>query len=57
MEASIDVQPSWNKLLDLPFDKLQKAVIVPKKTSDRASCGRLLLYNPAFDKIVSKNEV
>ncbi|KAE8720288.1 Eukaryotic translation initiation factor 3 subunit D [Hibiscus syriacus] len=55
-KSSVDIQPEWNMLEQIPFSTFSKLSFSVADPEDLLFCGALEYYNRAFDRITPKNE-
>ncbi|EXB30288.1 Eukaryotic translation initiation factor 3 subunit D [Morus notabilis] len=55
-KSSVDIQPEWNMLDQIPFSTFSKLSFSVPEPEDLLLCGGLEFYDRAFDRITPKNE-
>ncbi|KAL0006668.1 hypothetical protein SO802_008170 [Lithocarpus litseifolius] len=56
LKSSVDIQPEWNMLDQIPFSTFSKLSFSVPKPEDLLLCGALEFYDRSFDRITPKNE-
>ena len=56
LKSSIDIQPEWNMLDQIPFSTFSKLSFSVPEPEDLLLCGALEFYDRSFDRITPKNE-
>uniref|UniRef100_A0A2P2LB00 Eukaryotic translation initiation factor 3 subunit D n=1 Tax=Rhizophora mucronata TaxID=61149 RepID=A0A2P2LB00_RHIMU len=54
--SSVDIQPEWNMLDQIPFSTFSKLSFTAPEPEDLLLCGALEFYDRSFDRITPKNE-
>ncbi|XP_010434247.1 PREDICTED: eukaryotic translation initiation factor 3 subunit D-like [Camelina sativa] len=55
-KSSVDIQPEWNMLDQIPFSTFSKLSFTVQEPEDLLLCGGLEYYNRVNDRITPKNE-
>ncbi|KAA3478927.1 eukaryotic translation initiation factor 3 subunit D-like [Gossypium australe] len=55
-KSSVDIQPEWNMLDQIPFSTFSKLSFSVPEPEDLLICGALEYYDRSFDRITPKNE-
>ncbi|KAK8485315.1 hypothetical protein V6N12_000286 [Hibiscus sabdariffa] len=55
-KSSVDIQPEWNMLDQIPFSTFSKLSFTVPEPEDLLLCGALEYYDRSFDRITPKNE-
>ncbi|KAL4333575.1 hypothetical protein GQ457_07G029070 [Hibiscus cannabinus] len=55
-KSSVDIQPEWNMLEQIPFSTFSKVSFSVADPDDLLLCGALEYYDRSFDRITPKNE-
>ncbi|GAV66692.1 eIF-3_zeta domain-containing protein, partial [Cephalotus follicularis] len=55
-KSSVDIQPEWNMLDQIPFASFSKLSFSVPEPEDLLLCGALEFYDRAYDRITPKNE-
>lgn len=55
-KSSVDIQPEWNMLDQIPFSTFSKLSFAAPEPEDLLVCGALEFYDRSFDRIAPKNE-
>ncbi|KAK8575236.1 hypothetical protein V6N13_033521 [Hibiscus sabdariffa] len=55
-KSSVDIQPEWNMLDQIPFSTFSKLSFNVPEPEDLLLCGALEYYDRSFDRITPKNE-
>ncbi|XVF25791.1 hypothetical protein REPUB_Repub13aG0243900 [Reevesia pubescens] len=55
-KSSVDIQPEWNMLDQIPFSTFSKLSFSVPEPEDLLLCGALEYYDRSFDRITPKNE-
>ncbi|CAN1129594.1 Eukaryotic translation initiation factor 3 subunit D [Linum perenne] len=55
-KSSVDIQPEWNMLDQIPFSTFSKLAFAAPEPEDLLMCGGLEFYDRAYDRITPKNE-
>ncbi|PON61404.1 Eukaryotic translation initiation factor 3 subunit D [Trema orientale] len=55
-KSSVDIQPEWNMLDQIPFSTFSKLSFSVPEPEDLLLCGGLEFYDRTFDRITPKNE-
>ncbi|OMO76442.1 Eukaryotic translation initiation factor 3, subunit 7 [Corchorus capsularis] len=55
-KSSVDIQPEWNMLEQIPFSTFSKVSFTVPEPEDLLLCGALEYYDRSFDRITPKNE-
>ncbi|MBA0663436.1 hypothetical protein Goklo_003555 [Gossypium klotzschianum] len=55
-KSSVDIQPEWNMLDQIPFSTFSKLSFSVPEPEDLLICGSLEYYDRSFDRITPKNE-
>lgn len=55
-KSSVDIQPEWNMLDQIPFSTFSKLSFTIPEPEDLLLCGGLEFYNRSCDRITPKNE-
>ncbi|XVF40479.1 hypothetical protein PTKIN_Ptkin01aG0116900 [Pterospermum kingtungense] len=55
-KSSVDIQPEWNMLDQIPFSTFSKLSFTVPEPDDLLLCGALEYYDRSFDRITPKNE-
>ncbi|MBA0694473.1 hypothetical protein Goari_004760 [Gossypium aridum] len=55
-KSSVDIQPEWNMLDQIPFSTFSKLSFSVPEPEDILLCGALEYYDRSFDRITPKNE-
>ncbi|MBA0595164.1 eukaryotic translation initiation factor 3 subunit D [Gossypium raimondii] len=55
-KSSVDIQPEWNMLEQIPFSTFTKLSFSVSDPEDLLLCGALEYYDRSFDRITPKNE-
>ncbi|XP_021902105.1 eukaryotic translation initiation factor 3 subunit D-like [Carica papaya] len=55
-KSSVDIQPEWNMLDQIPFSTFSKLSFAVPEPEDLLLCGALEYYDRAYDRITPKNE-
>ncbi|KAK8618430.1 hypothetical protein V6N13_132422 [Hibiscus sabdariffa] len=55
-KSSVDIQPEWNMLDQIPFSTFSKLSFSVPEPEDLLICGNLEYYDRSFDRITPKNE-
>ncbi|KAJ0252610.1 Eukaryotic translation initiation factor 3 subunit 7 [Hirschfeldia incana] len=55
-KSSVDIQPEWNMLEQIPFSSFSKLSFTVQEPEDLLLCGGLESYDRSFDRITPKNE-
>ncbi|KAK4259817.1 hypothetical protein QN277_006110 [Acacia crassicarpa] len=55
-KSSVDIQPEWNMLDQIPFSTFSKLSFAVPEPEDLLLCGGLEYYDRSFDRITPKNE-
>ncbi|KAK8478530.1 hypothetical protein V6N13_132411 [Hibiscus sabdariffa] len=55
-KSSVDIQPEWNMLDQIPFSTFSKLSFSVPQPEDLLICGALEYYDRSFDRITPKNE-
>ena len=56
LKSSVDIQPEWNMLDQIPFSTFSKLSFSVPEPEDLLLCGALEFYDRSFDRITPKNE-
>ncbi|KAK9983010.1 hypothetical protein SO802_032535 [Lithocarpus litseifolius] len=56
LKSSVDIQPEWNMLDQIPFSTFSKLSFSVPEPEDLLLCGALEFYDQSFDRITPKNE-
>ncbi|KAL9267404.1 Eukaryotic translation initiation factor 3 subunit D-like protein [Drosera capensis] len=56
MKSSVDIQPEWNMLDQIPFGSFSKLSFVVSEPEDLLLCGGLEYYDRSFDRVTPKSE-
>ncbi|KAI9075446.1 hypothetical protein K1719_042571 [Acacia pycnantha] len=56
LKSSVDIQPEWNMLDQIPFSTFSKLSFAVPEPEDLLLCGGLEYYDRSFDRITPKNE-
>ncbi|XP_030974467.1 eukaryotic translation initiation factor 3 subunit D-like [Quercus lobata] len=56
LKSSVDIQPEWNMLDQIPFSTFSKLSFSVPEPEDLLLCGGLEFYDRSFDRITPKNE-
>ncbi|KAG8385542.1 hypothetical protein BUALT_Bualt03G0056000 [Buddleja alternifolia] len=54
-KSSVDIQPEWNMLDQIPFSTFSKLSFSVQEPEDLLMCGGLEFYDRAYDRITPKN--
>ncbi|KAK3010235.1 hypothetical protein RJ639_010807 [Escallonia herrerae] len=55
-KSSVDIQPEWNMLDQIPFSSFSKLSFTVPEPEDLLVCGALEYYDRQYDRITPKNE-
>ncbi|XP_028767047.1 eukaryotic translation initiation factor 3 subunit D-like [Neltuma alba] len=55
-KSSVDIQPEWNMLDQIPFSTFSKLSFAVPEPEDLLLCGGLEYYDRSYDRITPKNE-
>uniref|UniRef100_A0A7N0RDB1 Eukaryotic translation initiation factor 3 subunit 7 n=1 Tax=Kalanchoe fedtschenkoi TaxID=63787 RepID=A0A7N0RDB1_KALFE len=55
-KSSVDIQPEWNMLDQIPFSTFSKLAFTVPEPEDLLMCGALEFYDKSFDRVTPKNE-
>ncbi|XP_041026586.1 eukaryotic translation initiation factor 3 subunit D-like [Juglans microcarpa x Juglans regia] len=55
-KSSVDIQPEWNMLDQIPFSTFSKLSFSVPEPEDLILCGALEFYDRSYDRITPKNE-
>ncbi|RAL44791.1 hypothetical protein DM860_003550 [Cuscuta australis] len=55
-KSSVDIQPEWNMLDQIPFSSFSKLSFTVPEPEDLLICGSLEFYDRSFDRITPRNE-
>ncbi|GLT82863.1 hypothetical protein SLE2022_011960 [Rubroshorea leprosula] len=55
-KSSVDIQPEWNMLDQIPFSTFSKLSFSVPEPEDLLMCGALEYYNRSYDRLTPKNE-
>uniref|UniRef100_A0A1S4BYW3 Eukaryotic translation initiation factor 3 subunit D n=3 Tax=Nicotiana TaxID=4085 RepID=A0A1S4BYW3_TOBAC len=55
-KSSVDIQPEWNMLDQIPFSTFSKLSFSVPEPEDLLICGSLEFYDRSYDRITPKNE-
>ncbi|KAM7500786.1 hypothetical protein LguiA_025200 [Lonicera macranthoides] len=55
-KSSVDIQPEWNMLDQIPFSTFTKLSFSVQEPEDLLVCGALEFYDRSYDRITPKNE-
>lgn len=55
-DASVQVEPEWEKIAEIDFPRLNKLNLEVEEPTDVINYGQLYPYDRAFDRITTKNE-
>ncbi|KAI4299391.1 hypothetical protein L6164_032857 [Bauhinia variegata] len=55
-KSSVDIQPEWNMLDQIPFSTFSKLSFTVPEPEDLLLCGALEYYDRSYDRITPKNE-
>ncbi|KAF2323527.1 hypothetical protein GH714_035929 [Hevea brasiliensis] len=55
-KSSVDIQPEWNMLDQIPFSTFSKLSFTVPEPEDLLLCGGLEFYDRSYDRITPKNE-
>uniref|UniRef100_A0A7N0REG1 Eukaryotic translation initiation factor 3 subunit D n=1 Tax=Kalanchoe fedtschenkoi TaxID=63787 RepID=A0A7N0REG1_KALFE len=55
-KSSVDIQPEWNMLDQIPFSTFSKLAFTVPEPEDLLMCGALEYYDKSFDRVTPKNE-
>lgn len=55
-KSSVDIQPEWNMLDQIPFSTFSKLSFSVPEPEDLLTCGGLEFYDRTYDRISPKNE-
>ncbi|KAG6694672.1 hypothetical protein I3842_09G060600 [Carya illinoinensis] len=55
-KSSVDIQPEWNMLDQIPFSTFSKLSFSVPEPEDLLLCGALEFYDRSYDRITPKNE-
>ncbi|XP_059280264.1 eukaryotic translation initiation factor 3 subunit D-like [Lycium ferocissimum] len=55
-KSSVDIQPEWNMLDQIPFSTFSKLSFTVSEPEDLLICGGLEFYDRSYDRITPKNE-
>ncbi|KAL3519771.1 hypothetical protein ACH5RR_017920 [Cinchona calisaya] len=56
LKSSVDIQPEWNMLDQIPFSTFSKLSFSVPEPEDLLICGGLEFYDRTYDRITPKNE-
>ncbi|XP_062173604.1 eukaryotic translation initiation factor 3 subunit D-like [Alnus glutinosa] len=56
LKSSVDIQPEWNMLDQIPFSTFSKLSFSVPEPEDLLLCGALEFYDRSYDRITPKNE-
>ncbi|KAL8160922.1 hypothetical protein V2J09_012411 [Rumex salicifolius] len=56
LKSSVDIQPEWNMLDQIPFSTFSKLSFSVPEPEDLLFCGGLEYYDRSFDRLTPKNE-
>lgn len=55
-KSSVDIQPEWNMLDQIPFSTFSKLSFAVPEPEDLLLCGALEYYDRSYDRVTPKNE-
>ncbi|KAL9669436.1 hypothetical protein QQ045_006983 [Rhodiola kirilowii] len=55
-KSSVDIQPEWNMLDQIPFSTFSKLSFTVPEPEDLLMCGALEYYDKSFDRVTPRNE-
>ncbi|KAL5839537.1 hypothetical protein ACOSQ4_012145 [Xanthoceras sorbifolium] len=55
-KSSVDIQPEWNMLDQIPFSTFSKLSFAVSEPEDLLLCGSLEYYDRSYDRVTPKNE-
>jgi translation initiation factor 3 subunit D len=55
-KSSVDIQPEWNMLDQIPFSTFTKLSFSVQEPEDLVKCGAVEYYDRSYDRITPKNE-
>ncbi|KAL8137220.1 hypothetical protein V2J09_003221 [Rumex salicifolius] len=56
LKSSVDIQPEWNMLEQIPFSTFSKLSFTVPEPEDLLFCGGLEYYDRSFERLTPKNE-